>query len=267
MRKKLTTPVLRFLGLLAVLPLLIAHGLGGNTCVRDCELPDPFIMSGSADPSSPIKMGGHLAISFLNTYFFAPYESAGTNLPPVNIAPISSPSHDDTVDLSINTGSSVPTDYGEMWFHNSHGGKVKLLHKAESPSFISVDFKVNAYGGLDADQTNTMASSSDYMLAGGSAGLGDIEFDASYEVFINGQSIYSKNANASNVITAPITFQAVAGDRLRVVATVEDEQQHNVAPLWLFAPSGDGIKLFHGGLIIDRRSQTNVVMDIQYDLP
>jgi hypothetical protein len=265
MKKNLTTPVLRFLGLLAVLPLLVAHGLGGNTCVRDCELPDPFIMSGSADPTSPIKMGSSLRISFLNTYFRAPSESAGSNLAPVDIAPISSPSHDDTVGVSVNTGSAQ-SEYADIWFHNTHGGKVKLLQKAESPSFIIMDFSVNAYGGLDADQTSSMASSSDYMLAGGSAGMGDIEFDASFEVFINGQSIYSKNANASNAITAPITFQAETGDRLRIVASVEDEQQHKVAPLWLFTPDGNGIKLFHGGLI-KRIFDTSADMDVQYALP
>lgn len=265
MTKNLTTSVLRFLGLLAVLPLLVAHGIAGNKCFSNCELPDPYIMSGSADSSSPIKMGSYLSIRFMESYFRAPSESAGSNLAPVDIAPISSPSHDDTVDVWVNA-DTAPSEYAEMWFHNTHGGKVKLLHKAESPSFIIMDFSVNAYGGLDADQTSSMASSSDYMLAGGSAGMGDIEFDASFEVFINGQSIYSKNANASNAVTAPITFQAEAGDRLRIVASVEDELQHNVAPLWLFTPGGDGIKLFHGGLI-KRIFDTSADMDVQYDLP
>ncbi len=266
MTKNLTTSVLRFLGLLAVLPLLVAHGIAGNKCFSNCELPDPYIMSGSADPSSPIKMGSYLRISYVDFYFQGLSESAGSNLAPVDIAPISSPSHDDTVGVWINAGSAA-SEYAEMWFHNTHGGKVKLLHKAEAPSLMIIDFSVNAYGGLDADQTSSMASSSDYMLAGGSAGMGDIEFDASFEVFINGLSIYSKIANASNEITAPITFQAEAGDRLRIVASIDDEQQHNVAPLWLFTPDGNGIKLFHGGSIVDRRSQSNVVMDVQYDLP
>ncbi len=57
MKKNLTTSVLRFLGLLAVLPLLVAHGIGGQTCTSNCDKPDPFILSGSADPSSAINMG------------------------------------------------------------------------------------------------------------------------------------------------------------------------------------------------------------------
>ena len=179
-------------------------------------------------------------------------ESTSDSIPPYNISPFSLPPDKESVKVTVNGfANKVPDRVGEMWLHDIHGGGVKLLHGAIYPSYLSMTFIINDLEIVNEEQSSSIESTSMYMLAGGKAGSEYIEIDASLEIYINNTIIYSKGFIRDDSIK-PIAFQAMSGDELRFVASRvssrETDDFDNISALWLFTPSGEGIKLIHNGI-------------------
>ncbi|MCW8328835.1 hypothetical protein MD588_08435 [Photobacterium sp. SDRW27] len=120
---------------------------------------------------------------------------------------------------------------------------------------------------FNAKQSVNVESLPEYVLSGGNSPFNSLENDCSIEVFLNAQSIYFKGVGVSDA-QPPISFQAKTGDVLRIVSSRgHSEDALNVklvSPLWLFTPSGKGIKLHHGG---ENNYTDGVFIDLQYVLP
>ncbi len=267
--------IAKFIGFAAVIPLLIGHGLSSAECTENCtksEVPSvdiaPYILSGSESSDSDIEIGGRLYANFLDDGFDFESFSTDDSISPFKFEPTYSPSNEDGLKINVNgLYDKVPDRVGKLWLHDSNGGSIKLLHDAISPSYLSMIFTIDGIAGFNEEQNSSIESSSMYMLAGGKVGSEYIKIDASLDIYINNRNIYSKEFILDDFIN-PIVFQAMPGDKLRFVASRvysrETNDFDNVSALWLFTPSGDGIKLLHAG---KNNYSEGTFIDMTYILP
>jgi len=267
--------IAKFTGFITVIPLLIGHGLNSAECTENCIKPEipsstivTYTLSGNEISDANIDIGSKLYANFLHDGFDFESFSTGDSISPFKFESPYSPSHEDGLIANVNgLYDKVPDRVGEMWLHDINGGSIKLLHEAISPSYLSMIFTIDSIGGFNEEQSSSIESSSMYMLAGGKIGSEYIEIDASLDIYINDEIIYSKEFILDDFIN-PIVFQAIPGDKLRFVASrVYSRETYafdNISALWLFTPSGNGIKLFHAG----KNDQADgTFIDMTYSLP
>jgi len=277
-------------GLIALLPLLVGHGFGGSNfkpCVksdpkapstirnyetfkdsRECYVRSIYFLSGSSYYKSDINIGNSLELDIKGASYQSLEKSMGKSISTLVIKE-SSLSQASYASVSINrvARDSGLSGFGELWMHDFLGNGVKLVHPTKYPSLLALKFDVQSsdYG---SDQNSTISNLSGYMLAGDSLGLADIELGDTVEISINEQIIYEMSSASSPVKFSPLVFKAIPGDKLHIVVKNSDQVDQNISSLWLFTPSGDGIKLFHGGVEGDSSIDFhNTFIDVSYELP
>lgn len=258
----------RLLGLIAVLPLLIGHGVGGCFPWDDCNddlVTQHYVISGSANSAagSFINVGYNLNILAGSTNYMSPVSAAGGSVPPITYSisydpPGSSSSHLMYVTINDAPGGNA---IGEMWVH-SIGKSMKLIHPAVTASYLNSSFAIHNQE-FDLPQSSTIAGSSSYTLSGGSTGSEALRMITSLEITLNGVIIYT-HAASPVYLEPPIVFTAVSGDVLRIRAGGAYPSAE-LSSIWLHTPSGNGIKLFQ--TMRSRDAQyTSVFFDVRYVL-
>lgn len=249
--------------LLAVVPLLIGHGLG---CIGDCPDPVPaqrsFVISGSSNPQSPISIGQYVNLDAGTTSFASPPGAAGGSISPVDysVSYYGDVSH--SIRASINDPGLGGSAIGQMWVH-SNNQSIKLIHPAARASFLSASFPVNN-AEFSSPQSSTSAGTANYVLSGGSSGAEPLFLQTQFEVYLNGVRIFLRTPTDSTS-PPPISFAATAGDELRIVAGGVYASVR-LDSLWLHTPGGTGIKLVHSPMSLDM-NVVDVFLDLVFVLP
>lgn len=256
-RKLMQHRAIRLLGLMAVTPLLIGHGLG---CLFDCDEQDVnqknYVISGSANPGSSINIGFNIKIMAGNISYTSPASAAGGSVPPIEYTTFASHRIFATVNDAPG-GSAI----GEMWVH-SNGKSIKLIHPAAGASYLNASFDINDQE-FDLPQSSTIAGTSNYTLSGGSTGSEVLNLLTPVVIYVNNQIIYTRVVTDNN-IRPPIVFQAAPGDELRILAGGTNPSVL-LSSIWLHTPNGNGIKLSHG--VMNRSTDSaGVFLDVVYVL-
>ncbi|HJX17546.1 MAG TPA: hypothetical protein VJ437_05045 [Acidiferrobacterales bacterium] len=261
--------VAKLLGFIAVIPLLIGHGVGG--CFPwdnsgSCGDPETqnYVISGSVDPNSSINVGHNLKILVGPINYMSPASAAGGSVPPITYSMTYEADNGGTsahyMYVTINDapgGNAI----GEMWVH-SLGKSMKLIHPAANASYLSVSFAIDNQE-FDLPQSSIIAGSSSYTLSGGSTGAEGITMITPLEISLNGTPIYT-HAASPIFVQPPIVFPAAPGDVLRIRAGGAYPSAE-LSSIWLHTPSGNGIKLFQAMRSSDTQ-YTSVFFDARYVL-
>lgn len=243
---------IRLLGLMAMTPLLIGHGVGGCFPWDDSlSCSDPviqnYVISGSVDPGSSINFGYNLNVQTPSVGYTSPIGVAGGSVPPVayhnsyNPRLGESSSHNIFVNVNFVGADNVLNGgaIGEMWVH-SIGKSIKLIHPAANASYLSVSFAINDQG-FNLPQSSTMTGTSSYSLSGGSTGSEVLEIGSPIVIYVNDVIIYTQDAAE---VTPPIALTtAIPGGVLRIVA--RGAYPSSLPSIWLHTPDRNGIKLSH----------------------
>lgn len=257
----------RLLGLIAVIPLLIGHGVGD--CFYDCGddlITQHYEISGSANSASGsfINVGYNLNVLAGSINYMSPVSAAGGSVPPLTYSISYEPGvglgSGHLMHVTINDAPGGDA-IGEMWVH-SIGKSMKLIHPAATASFLSSSFAINDQA-FNLPQSSIIAGSSSYTLSGGSTGSEGLELITSLEISLNGTQIYT-HAASPIYIQPPIVFTAAPGDVLRIRAGGEYPSAE-LSSFWLHTPSGNGIKLFQAMRSRDAQ-YTSVFLDVRYVL-
>jgi hypothetical protein len=252
---------IRLLGLIAVIPLLIGHGVGTcfssrqNGCDDD-PITQHYEISGS---------GYNLNVLAGSINYMSPVNAAGGSVPPLTYSISYEPGVGlgDSAHLMYVTINDAPggNAIGEMWVH-SIGKSMKLIHPAATASFLNSSFGIYNQE-FDLPQSSTIAGSSSYTLSGGSTGAEGITMITPLEISLNGTPIYT-HAASPIFVQPPIVFTAALGDVLRIRAGGAYPSAE-LSSFWLHAPSGNGIKLFQAMRSRDTQ-YTSVFFDARYVL-
>ncbi len=249
----------RLIALVALLPLLIGHGLGLPSDDAD-PVPVWGTISGGSDRIADLNIGDSLHIS--TTLFEYTSSDSDKNLavPALNFT-----SYIDADWVFRANSISATSIIGESWIHAPVGdGSLKLLHAALSPSYIDGIFNVSTPRFSEA-QSSTIASSGQYSISGDSTGSDSLTVTTPMTIYHNGTEIYSR-IDGDSIYPAPIMFDAIIGDTLRVVLGENGEQNQRAYPTWLHTPDGDGIKLFHTIEKGTPDTDTSPFFDVTYGL-
>ncbi len=258
--------VLRLLGLVAIIPMLIGHGGGDPSCLlldQNCPETAPLqnynhVLSGSADPSTNINIGGTLSVTLEGSSYTSPASSQNGSIPPIVLSNHSLyPQLLDVVANDFITGGGI----GEMWIH-SNLENIKLIHPTALNSHINAIFEVRQfYFGMPQSAIN--ASSGSYSLSSGSTGSEPFLMNTAAAIYLNNVSIFTHgDADAPDV--QPILFSAMPGDVLRIVIG-GTQASSSITSIWLHTPTGAGIKLSHVASNLVNKS--DVFLDLSYILP
>jgi hypothetical protein len=253
MRKALSV-----LWLAAVVPVLIGHGASwpDSTCqvvaTKKCPGSVLYSLYGSARvgvDASPTTIQRTLRIA-VNDEPLRQYEDLngyGNSYPLFLVAFKDIPGSEASVRalrslrLAIDGESGVGV-LGETWLYDNSGHNLKLT-SAVTNSATGVFFDVTFLIGkddYDAQQQSSMGVSSQYTLAGGPNGAEFLQVGTSADVYLNENLILTSRINLAP-LQPPLKFQANPEDVLRIVV----EGAMDTSELWLFKPSGQGVKLLH----------------------
>ena len=246
--------VTKILILIAIIPLLIGHGLGS---LGDGPTPAlrNFVISGSSNPGTDINIADKLVIK---TDDFVYSNPPGTN--DGMVSPLSFSSYSSYLDVLVNSPNPGGSALGELWIHEN-SRSLKLIHPAVTPSFIDVKFNVSE-SQFDLPQSSTIASSSSYTLSAGSSGSEFLMLHAHVEIFVNNKRIFL-HAFADDLYVAPIPVNAKPGDKLRILVGGAVLYE-STASFWLHNPDGTGIKLLQS--LYEGSITSKAFIDVTYDL-
>ena len=259
--------LIRLIGLIAVTPLFIGHGVGCLPWLQHCDESEThsqtYVISGSADYNSFINVGYNISVSAGNLNYTSPARATGVSVAPIYYG-ISYQSNDTAhrIYATINDAFPGGSAIGEIWVHTFNGPRIKLIHPAARASFLNASFAIDEHE-FSLPQSSTMAGTSSYTLSGGSTGTEALNLLAPVTIYLNNQAIHTRNVTDNNV-TPAIVFSAAPGDELRILAGGIFPSVL-LSSIWLHTPNGNGIKLAHGAMNRSTGS-AGVFLDVLYVL-
>ena len=270
--------LLRWIGLLAVVPLIVAHGVGSDDsfdCVAlsNCDNPDPveyYTLRGYQALYSDIRIGNNFKFTYLELEYTSPPESAGKTVPFIEFKPKPNSQDRHALNVVINNPIDDPATahVGGLGLDGMRAGEVvKLLHDAAPPSSLQLTFELDSNIDFHVDPNPHIASSSSYMLSGGTNGSQYFQLDGIVKILVNGENIYQRDIDFFGVAVPPIAFSASPGDSLRIIAKKAADSDHHLTSLWLFDPEGRGTKLYHRGIVGFEVMTDDAFLDLLFIIP
>jgi hypothetical protein len=264
-------------GLLLVVPLLVAHDFGTpseaycaimNSCERDDpDDPEDYRIDGGSEIELDIDIGNNFEFNYFGFNYISPASSVDGTIPAIVFTP-NIHAEQEKLSFVINDPMDIPEKarVGELWLHGvktSYG--LKLVEEALPPSTMQVTFVFDR--GLDfVPQVSQIGGSSFYVLAGDCYGSADIKVQGGAEIRLNGDVIFKEDEVFEDYFP-PLTFSANPGDVLNIYLTKSDTDENNFSSVWLFNPSGAGMKLYHYGEAKSEVEAGKVFMNMNFVIP